>query len=191
MKTLNNLAQAFIGESQARNRYTFYAKIAKKEGYEQIAAIFELTADNEREHAKWIMRMINQLTKESGEEITLDEVPVPTVLGTTEENLKSAIEGENHEHTQMYPEFAKTAREEGYPEIAERIEGIAKSEVHHEDRFKKLLKVVQENSVHKKEEEKEWVCRVCGYLHKGKEAPEECPSCSHPKNHYELRCEEY
>jgi len=191
--TVENLAKAFIGESQARNRYTFYSNIAKKEGFEQIAEIFLITADNEREHAKWLMRLINELKSESSE--SLDEIKVeavaPTILGTTAENLRAAIAGENYEYTQMYPEFAAVAEKDGYPEISQRLLAIAKAEQHHEDRYKKPLKEVEENSLFKKEEGVQWMCRKCGYLHEGKEPPEECPSCSHPSNYFELRCEQY
>ena len=191
--TIENLTKAFIGESQARNRYSFYAKIAQKEGFEQIAEIFLITADNEREHAKWLFRLINELKKKSGE--TLDEIKVeaaaPTTLGSTAENLKAAIAGENYEYTKMYPEFADVAEKEGFPEIAERLRAIAKAEEHHEWRYKKLLKEVEGSTVFKKNEKVYWVCRKCGYVHEGEEPPEKCPSCSHPKNYFERKCEEY
>ena len=192
-KTIANLTKAFIGESQARNRYTMYAKIAKKEGYEQIAAIFVETADQEREHAKHLFRLINELKKESQEnlEAIKVEAEAPTVLGNTQENLKAAIGGENYEYTKMYPEFAQTAEEEGYPEIAARLRSIAKAEEHHEERYKKLLQEVEAESVFKKEEEKVWVCRKCGYVHKGSSAPAKCPSCDHPQAYFQVLCEEY
>ncbi len=180
-KTLENLAKAFAGESQARNRYSFYAKIAKKEGYEQLSEIFLLTADNEREHAKWLMRMINEL---GGGEITI-EAGVPTVLGNTIENLKAAITGENYENITMYPEFADIADEENLPEIAKRLKAIAVAEKHHEERFRKFLMDIESNSVFKKDTEVEWVCRKCGYLQAGIEAPEKCLSCDHPQNYFE------
>ncbi len=193
MTTIENLTKAFIGESQARNRYTMYAKIAKKEGFEQIAEIFLVSADNEREHAKWLFRMINELKKKSEE--NLDEIKVdagaPTTLGSTLENLKSAIAGENFEYSSMYPEFAKIAEEEGLPEIAARLRAIAKAEEHHEERYAKLLKEVEGNSVFKKENKVYWVCRKCGYIHEGEEAPEKCLSCDHPRNYFEVKCEEY
>jgi rubrerythrin len=192
-ETIKNLAKAFIGESQARNRYTFYAKIAQKEGFEQIAEIFLITADNEREHAKWLFRLINELKKKSSE--NLDEVKVeavsPTILGNTAENLKAAIAGENYEYTQMYPEFADIAEKEGLSEIAKRLRAIARAEQHHEERYKKLLKEVEGNTVFEKERKVYWVCRKCGYVHEGEEPPETCPSCSHSKNYFELKCEEY
>ncbi|MEQ9715408.1 MAG: rubrerythrin [Candidatus Asgardarchaeia archaeon] len=193
MKTIENLVKAFIGESQARNRYTFYAKIAKKEGFEQIAEIFLITAENEKEHASSLFKMINELKKKSGEK--LDEIKVevvaPTVLGSTIENLKAAIAGENYEYTKMYPEFADIAEKEGFPEIAVKLRAIAKAEEHHEERFKKLLKEVEAGTVFKKEKETWWVCRECGYVHFGKEPPEVCPSCGHPKSYFQIKCEEY
>ena len=189
-KTIKNLSKAVIGESQARNRYTFYAKTAKNEGYEQISEIFLLTADNESEHAKWLMRLINKLQKASFAEVNV-EAGVPTVMGTTEQNLKAAIEGENYEHEKMYPEFAAVAKEENLPEISERLLAIAKAEKHHSERYSKLLKEVQGKTVFKKKEKVLWVCRKCGYVHEGEEPPEECPSCSHPPAYFEIACEEY
>ncbi len=194
-KTLKNLAFAFIGESQARNRYTFYASQAKKDGYVQIQNIFAETADQENQHAKWLMRMMNQIKSEekdsSLDEVMVEEVPVVTVFGTTEENLKSAIEGENHEHTEMYPEFAKVAEEEGYPDIAKRLRAIAESEMHHEERYQKLLKEVKNGTFFKKEEDVEWYCLECGRVHIGKTPPEICPSCDHPMSFYQLKCETF
>ncbi|MCD6515606.1 MAG: rubrerythrin family protein [Candidatus Odinarchaeota archaeon] len=193
MKTIENLVKAFIGESQARNRYAFYAKIAKKEGFEQIAEIFLITAENEKEHASSLFKMINELKKKSGEK--LDEIKVeavaPLVLGDTIENLKAAIAGENYEYTKMYPEFAEVAEKEGFPKIAAKLRAIAKAEEHHEERFKKLLKEVEAGTVFKKEKETWWVCRECGYVHFGKEPPEVCPSCGHPKSYFQIKCEEY
>jgi rubrerythrin len=192
-ETIQNLAKAFIGESQARNRYTFYSKIAKKEGFDQIAEIFLITADNEKEHAKWLFRLINELKEKA--DADLDEIKVeasaPTTLGSTADNLKAAIAGENYEHTAMYPEFADVAEKEGYPEIAERLRAIARAEEHHEERYKKLLEEVEAGTVFKKEEEVEWVCRECGYVHKGTEPPEKCPSCDHDRGYYQVKCEEY
>jgi rubrerythrin len=192
-KTFENLTKAFIGESQARNRYTFYAKIAKKEGFEQISEIFLKTAENEREHAKWLFRLINELKKKSKEnwdEVKV-EVSAPTILGNTVENLKAAIAGENYENTKMYPEFTDVAENENLKEIAQRLRAISKAEKHHEERYKKLLKEVEHNTVFKKEKKVFWICRKCGYLHGGEEPPEKCPSCDHPKNYFELKCEEY
>ncbi|MCK5234726.1 MAG: rubrerythrin family protein [Candidatus Aenigmarchaeota archaeon] len=189
-ETIKNLAKAFVGESQARNRYTLYSKVAKKEGFEQIAAIFLLTADNEKEHASWLFKLIGELKKKTDEnmdEITL-EAQAPTTCGTTAENLKAAIAGENFEHTQMYPGFADTADKEGLPDIAKRLRAIAIAEKHHEDRYTKYLKDVEAGTVFKKDTEVQWVCRECGYVHTGTEPPEICPSCDHPKAYYEIRC---
>jgi rubrerythrin len=192
-KTIENLAKAFIGESQARNRYTFYSKIARKEGFEQIAEIFLLTADNEKEHASWLFKLINELKKKSKE--NLDEITVeaaaPTILGTTAENLKAAIAGENYEHTKMYPEFADVADKEGLCEIAARLRCIAIAEKHHEERYKKILKEVEAGTVFKKGKEVWWVCRECGYVYFGKEPPQKCPSCDHVRAFYQVKCEEY
>lgn len=192
-ETIKNLAKAFIGESQARNRYQIYAKKAKKEGYEQIADVFLETAEHERQHAKWHFRLINQLKE--GKEEDLSEIEVragtPTELGDTEKNLKAAIAGENYENTEMYPEFADKAEEEGYPEIAKRLRAIARAEKHHEKRYKKILKKLKNKTIYEKKEKKQWVCRKCGYVHEGKKPPEECPSCSHPTEYFQLKCEEY
>lgn len=191
-KTLKNLCKAFIGESQARNRYNFYAKVAKKEGYEQISAIFLETSDNERVHAKRLFEHIQELKKKLGdnEEIKVDS-SVPTIYDTTVENLKASIKGEHYEHNEMYPEFAKIAEEEGLQEIANRLRAIAKAEKHHEERYEKLLEEIEKGSVFKKSKEVEWVCRECGYVHIGNEAPEKCPSCDHEKAYYQIKCEEY
>jgi rubrerythrin len=191
--TIENLAKAFIGESQARNRYTFYAKIAKEEGLEQISDIFLVTAENEREHAKWLMKLINELkmrSKESLDEIKV-EAPVPTTLGSTAENLKAAIAGEHYENTQMYPEFADAALAEGLTDIAKRLRSIALAEKHHEERYKELLSEVEGGTLFKKEKKVAWVCRKCGYVHEGQEPPETCPSCDHPRNYFERKCEAY
>ncbi|MCL2157370.1 MAG: rubrerythrin family protein [Methanobrevibacter sp.] len=188
-KTIENLASAFIGESQARNRYTFYSKQAKKEGYEQIAEIFIKTADNEREHAKWLFRLINEI-KENDDAI-ITEAEAPTILKDTKANLKAAIAGEHFEHSEMYPEFAKTAEEEGYSEIAKRLIAIGEAEVHHEKRFKMLLKTVEEGTVSKKDKPMEWMCRKCGRVELAKEAPQICPACDHPAKYFEIICDEY
>ena len=188
-KTLENLTKAFIGESQARNRYTFYAKIAKKEGYEQIAEIFLITADNEKDHAKRLFEHIQEL-KEGADEIKV-EAAAPLVYGDTAQNLKAAIAGEHYENTEMYPGFAKTAEEEGLDRIAARLRSISKAEEHHEERYKKLLKEVETGTVFKKDEEVEWVCRECGYVHTGKQPPEKCPSCDHAKSFYQMKCDNY
>ena len=187
-ETIKNLTKAFVGESQARNRYTFYAKIAKKEGYEQIAEIFLITADNEKEHAKRLFEHIQELKPEA--EIII-ETGAPTTYGTTIENLKAAIAGEHFEQSEMYPGFAEKAEEEGLDKIALRLKAIGKAEVHHEERYKKLLEQLEKGTIFKKEQEVEWVCRECGYVHKGTEPPEECPVCNHPKSYYQIKCEEY
>lgn len=192
-KTVENLAKAFIGESQARNRYTLYAKVAKKEGYEQLSEIWLNTAENEREHAKWAMRMINSLKEETDEdlsEITV-EADAPTILGDTVDNLKASIEGETYEYTEMYPEFADAAEEEGYEDIAERLRAIGRVEEHHEERFTRILKEVEAGTVFKKDSSVKWVCRKCGYIHEGTEPPEKCPSCDHPTEYFEILCEEF
>lgn len=189
---MNNLAQAFIGESMARNRYTIYAKIAKKEGYEQIAAIFTETAEQEREHAKWLMRLINGLEEQNGKKAEIKvEAEVPTVIGTTAENLRAAIQGENHEYTKMYPDFADEANNENLPEIAGRLRAIARAEAHHEERYKKLLTEFEAGALFQKDEETVWVCRQCGYEHRGKSAPEACPACGHPQGYYQVKAEVY
>jgi rubrerythrin len=192
-KTIENLAKAFIGESQARNRYTLYAKIAKKEGYEQISEIFLNTAENEREHAKWSMRMINELKEETGDvpkEIVV-KADTPTTLGTTAQNLKATIDGEHYENSEMYPEFADIAQEEGLMRIAARLRAIGRVEKHHEERFRRILKEVEAGTVFKKDKEVEWVCRKCGYIHVGMEPPKKCPSCNHPTGYFQINCEEY
>ena len=189
METIQNLTKAFIGESQARNRYTFYAKIAKKEGYEQIAGIFLETAEQEKTHAKRLFEHVQEL-KTNGEEINI-EVTAPINYGTTQENLQSAINGENFEHAEMYPEFAKIAEEENLSEIATRFKAIAVAEKHHEERFKKLLEQLKAETIFKKQQEVKWVCRECGYQHFGTQAPEICPSCHHAQAYFQIKCEEY
>jgi len=188
-ETLKNLVKAFIGESQARNRYSFYAKIASKEGFEEIAELFLITADNEREHAKKLFELIQELKDDLNEVEVQTKAPVK--YGTTINNLKAAIEGENYEHSIMYPSFAKTAREEGLPKIGARLMAISRAEEHHEERYKKLLAQLEAKTFFKKSEVKEWVCRKCGYVHKGTEPPMKCPSCDHEKKYFELKCEEY
>lgn len=191
-QTIENLATAFVGESQARNRYTLYSKIAKKEGYEQIAEIFLQTADQEREHASWLFKLINQL-KENKPEYAEIKVyaSVTTTYGTTIENLKAAIAGENHEYISMYPEFAKVAEQEGFSEIAARLLSIANAEKHHEERYVKILANLEAGTVFQKAEEVEWACRECGYVHSGTSAPDVCPSCGHAQAFYQLKCEQY
>ena len=173
-KTEQNLMAAFAGESQARNKYTYYASKAKKEGYEQIAALFEETANNEKEHAKMWFK-----------ELHGGSVP------TTAENLLDAAEGENYEWTDMYAEFAKTAREEGFTRIALLFEGVAKIEKEHEERYRKLLENVNNEMVFSKDGEKVWVCRNCGHVNVGKDAPTVCPVCAHPQAYFEVKADNY
>ncbi len=187
-ETLSNLCIAYVGECQARNRYSFYASTARKEGYEVIGAVFQETSDQEKEHAKRIFEAIQKLKKGNSLKV---ETEVPLVLGTTIENLKAAAEGENYEWTQMYPGFADTAEKEGLTDVAKRLRAIKRAEEHHEERFKKLLKQLEEGTIFKKDEKVEWSCMECGYIHNGKEPPEKCPSCDHPKSFYRLKCEEY
>lgn len=168
-KTYENLATAFAGESMARTKYTFFASQAKKDGYEQIAEIFTKTADNEKEHAKLWYKLMND------------------GVGDTETNLRLAAEGENEEWTSMYKEFALVAREEGFIDIAELFEGVAAIEREHEERYLALLDNVKKGSVFEKVESREWICRNCGHIHTGRDAPDLCPVCSHPKAYFELR----
>ena len=173
-KTEQNLMTAFAGESQARNKYTFFASKAKKEGYEQIAAIFEETANNEKEHAKMWFKLLND-----------GQIP------STAENLKAAAEGENYEWTDMYEEFAKIAKEEGFDKIAYLFEEVGKIEKDHEERFSKLLDNVNNELVFSKDGDKIWKCRNCGHICIGKEAPEVCPVCNHPQAFFEIKAENY
>lgn len=184
-RTEKNLLAAFAGESQARNRYTYFASQAKKEGYEQIAAIFLETADNEKEHAKRLFKFLE------GGEVDISASFPAGVIGSTAENLRAAAMGENYEHTKMYPEFAKIAEEEGFDEIAAVFRAIAVAERYHEKRFLKLLKNIEEGRVFKREQPVKWKCRNCGYVHEGTEAPEKCPSCAHPRAYFELYVENY
>lgn len=184
-RTERNLLTAFAGESQARNRYTYFASQARKEGYEQIAAIFLETADNEKEHAKRLFKFL-----EGGEVEIMAAFPAGKI-GNTKENLKAAAEGENYEHTKMYPEFAKIADEEGFPEIAAVLRAIAVAEEYHEKRFRTLLENLEKDRVFKREKPVKWRCRNCGYVHEGTEAPEKCPACAHPRAYFELLYENY
>jgi len=184
-KTERNLLTAFAGESQARNRYTYFASQARKEGYEQISAIFLETADNEKEHAKRLFKFLE------GGEVEISAAFPAGVIGDTKENLKAAAAGENYEHTKMYPEFAKIAEEEGFEEIASVFRAIAVAEKQHEKRYLGLLKNIEEGKVFKKEKVVKWKCRNCGYIHEGTEAPEECPACAHPRAYFELLTENW
>ena len=173
-KTEQNLMTAFAGESQARNKYTYYASKAKKDGYEQIAAIFEETANNEKEHAKIWFKLLNG-----------GEIP------STEENLKAAADGENYEWTDMYAEFANTAREEGFEHIAFLFEGVAKIEKEHEERYRKLLENVNDKLVFSNDGDAIWICRNCGHVHVGPTAPKVCPVCAHPQSYFERKANNY
>ncbi|MGD9384279.1 MAG: rubrerythrin family protein [Desulfobacterales bacterium] len=179
-QTEKNLLTAFSGESQARNRYSYFASKAKKEGYVQISEIFTETANQEKEHAKRLFKFL-----EGGEVEITGSFPAG-VIGTTLENLKDAAAGEHYEQTEMYPEFAKTAREEGFDTIASVFEAIAVAEKQHEKRYVDLAANIEDGKVFKKDEEVTWRCRNCGYLHEGSEAPEVCPACDHPRAHFEL-----
>ena len=171
-KTEKNLWEAFAGESQARNKYTYFASVAKKEGYEQISALFLKTAENEKEHAKMWFKELKG-------------------IGSTAENLKAAAEGENYEWTDMYESFAKTAEEEGFPELAAKFRGVAAIEKHHEERYRALLKNVEMQQVFEKSEVKIWECRNCGHIVVGTKAPDVCPVCNHPQSYFEIAAENY
>lgn len=193
-ETLKNLCKAFIGESQARNRYTYYAKIAKKEGYEKISQIFLVTAEQEKVHAKRLFEHIQEIKKKLKKDVNI-EIPVdavtPTTYAKTEDNLQAAINGENYEHTEMYPEFADVADKEGLKDVAKRLRSIAVAEKHHEERYQKLLDQVKNKTFFKKSKKVWWVCLECGYAVYAEEPPEKCPSCDHARAYYELKCEEY
>jgi rubrerythrin len=184
-KTEKNILTAFAGESQARNRYTYFAGKAKKEGYVQISAIFEETANQEKEHAKRLFKLLE------GGELEITAAFPAGIVGSTAENLKESAAGENHEHMVMYPEFAVTAREEDFAEIADIFEAIAVAEKQHEKRYLDLMNNINQDRVFKREQPVVWRCRNCGYLHEGNEAPEECPACAHPQAHFELLGENY
>ncbi|UCE26406.1 MAG: rubrerythrin family protein [Candidatus Coatesbacteria bacterium] len=183
--TERNLLTAFAGESQARNRYTYFASKAKKDGFVQISKVFEETANQEKEHAERLFKYL-----EGGEVEVAASFPAGGI-GTTGENLKAAAAGENYEWTEMYPSFAKTAREEGFDEIAGVFEAIAVAEKQHEKRYLGLLANVEAGTVFKKEKPVVWRCINCGYLHEGAEAPDPCPACDHPLAYYELLCENW
>ena len=179
-ETEKNIMAAFAGESQARNRYTFFASKAKKEGYVQIASIFQETADQEKEHAKRLFKLL-----EGGEVEITGSFPAGTV-GTTEENLLASAGGEHYEHAEMYPSFAETARREGFSDIAAIFEAIAVAEKQHEARYLALAENIKQGRVFKRQESVRWRCRNCGYIHEGTEAPEKCPACDHARAHFEL-----
>lgn len=168
-KTEKNLHDAFAGESMARNKYSYFASVAKKEGFVQISKYFEETANNERAHAKIWFKLLKG-------------------IGDTAQNLQSCVDGEHYEWTDMYVGFAETAREEGFPEIAKLFEGVAAIEKHHEERYQRLLDNVKDGAVFKKDGKKQWICNVCGHVHEGEEAPKACIVCGHPQAHFELWC---
>ena len=184
-QTEKNILTAFAGESQARNRYAYFASKAKKEGYVQISNIFQETADNEKEHAKQLFKFL-----EGGEAEISASFPAG-VIGSTAENLKASAAGENHEHTTMYPEFARIAEEEGFSEVAKVMKSIAVAEKQHERRYLGLLENIEKGQVFKKDNVVKWKCGNCGYIHEGEEAPKECPACAHPRAHFELLGENY
>ena len=184
-KTEKNLLTAFAGESQARNRYTYFASQAKKDGFEQIASIFEETANQEKEHAKRLFKFLE------GGEVEVTAAFPAGVIGTTLENLKASAAGENYEHTEMYPEFAKTASEEGFNDIATVFEAIAIAEKQHEKRYVDIASNIEAGRVFRRDTDVVWRCRNCGYLHTGKEALEVCPACAHPQAYFELLGENY
>jgi rubrerythrin len=188
-KTAENLIKAFAGESQARNRYTFYASIAKKEGYVQISKIFEETAAQEKEHAKRFYKFLKDDLANEAIEIT---AAFPVALhGTTVENLKAAAAGENEEWTDLYPEFAKVAREEGFSTVAAAFDNIAKVEKWHEARYNKLAENIETSLVFKKEETVMWQCQNCGFIYEGVEAPNVCPACVHPQGYFKVFTQDY
>jgi len=184
-RTEKNLLTAFAGESQARNRYTYFASVAREEGYMQISSIFEETANQEKEHAERLFKLL-----EGGEVEVQASFPAGKI-GTTLENLKAAAAGENYEHTTMYPEFAKVAREEGFEAIAVVLESIAKAEAFHEKRYRALAENIEAGRVFKREGKVVWRCRNCGYIHEGPEAPKTCPACAHPQGYFELLAENW
>ncbi len=184
-RTEKNLLTAFAGESQARNRYTFFASQARNEGYMQISAIFEETADQEKEHAKRLFKFLE------GGEVEISASFPAGVIGSTLENLKAAAAGEHYEQTEMYPTFSKIAAQEGFNEIAEIFANIAVAERFHEKRYLALAQNIEKGLVFKRPKEVTWRCRNCGYIHVGTEAPEKCPACAHPRSYFELVCENW
>jgi len=184
-QTEKNLLTAFAGESQARNRYTYFASQARKEGYEQIAAIFAETSEQEKEHAKREFKFLE------GGEVEIAAAFPAGVIGSTLENLKAAAAGEHYEHTEMYPDFAETADKESFAEIAEVFRNIAVAEKRHEERYNTLAKNIADGLVFKRQKPVRWVCRNCGYVYEGPEAPEVCPACAHPRSYYELEAANY
>ena len=184
-QTEQNLLKSFAGESQARTRYTFFASVAKKEGFEQISAIFMETAEQEKEHAKKFFKYLE------GGMVEITASFPAGVIGTTAENLKAAAEGENEEWVDLYPHFADVAEQEGFPAVALTFRNVAKVEAEHEKRYRKLLENVENDTVFSDSEEIEWQCRNCGYVYRGKTAPEACPACAHPRAYFERKKNNY
>lgn len=184
-KTEKNLLIAFAGESQARSRYVFFASVAKKEGYEQISAIFTETAENEKEHAKKFFKFLE------GGMVEIKASYPAGIIGTTKENLKAAADGEHEEWSKDYPKFAKIAEQEGFKEIAKCFTEISEVEEQHEKRYRKLLQNILDGKVFEKDEVVEWKCRNCGYVHKGKKAPSKCPACQHPQAYFQVKENNY
>ncbi len=184
-RTEKNLLAVFAGESQARTRYTFFASVAKKEGYEQISSIFQETADNEKEHAELFFKHLK------GEMVEITAAYPAGIIGSTLENLKAAAEGEKLEWGTLYPNFAEVAEEEGFSDVAKTFSMVAEVEKYHERRYLKLLANVEQGKVFKKDSPVKWKCRNCGYVYEGREAPDKCPVCEHPKSYYEVWCENY
>ncbi|MGI6595414.1 MAG: rubrerythrin family protein [Elusimicrobia bacterium] len=184
-RTEKNLLMAFAGESQVRNKYVFYASVAKKEGYEQISRIFAETAENEKEHAEVFFKHLE------GGDVEITAVYPAGIISDTKANLEAAADGERHEWSVLYNNFAKIAEEEGFPDISESFTEIAEVEEFHESRYRKLLANLVSGKVFKKDKSVKWHCLNCGYIHEGTEAPEECPACKHPQSYYELLAENY
>ncbi len=184
-ETEKNLLKSFAGESQARNRYSYFASVAKKDGFEQIAGIFLETADNEKEHAEIFFKYLE------GGDLQIETSYPAGKIGTTAENLLAAVDGEKMEWSSLYPEFERVAREEGFDDVAVSFKEIAEVEGYHEKRYRKLLKNVEGNKVFIKDKVVKWKCRNCGYVHEGVEAPEICPACKHPRSYYEIWVENY
>ena len=194
-ETAKKLFTAYVGESQARNRYTFFSKVAKKEGYILVSEIFLETANQEKEHGSWFYKMLQEFKKEESfdEMKVLPDAEFPTTHGNTIENLKSAIAGENLEWQTLYPDIVETAEKEGYPDIAKRIRAIIRAEKHHSERYGKLLKLVGDDAFFKRGKKIVWVCMECGYEVEMDELPAnfKCPSCDHPRAYYRKKCEEF
>jgi rubrerythrin len=194
-ETAKKLYTAYVGESQARNRYNYFSKVAKKEGYVLVSKIFDETSDQEKEHGSWFYKMLQQFKKEEDFDLmkVIPDAEFPTTLGTTIENLKSAIAGENMEWKTLYPDIAETAQKEGYPAIASRVNAIIKAERHHSERYGKLLKLVGDDAFFKRGKKVVWVCMECGYEVEMDELPKnfKCPSCDHPREYYRKKCEDF